>query len=734
MRIKKEILIILFIVPFLSFSQQKNDTIPIKKILNEVNINATRADKKTPIAFTDLDKTDLEKSNLGQDMPYIISMTPSIVHTSDAGAGIGYTGFRLRGSDATRINVTINGIPLNDSESQGVWWVNMPDFASSVEKIQIQRGVGTSTNGGSAFGGTINLETNKLRKRAYAITSHSIGSFNTMKNNIEFGTGVINNNFGVEGRISKIKSDGFIDRADANLESHFLSGTYYGENSSFKALLFRGEERTYQAWNGVPLQYLENDKLRTYNTYTYENEIDNYIQTHYQLHYTKEINQKTGFNIAFHYTHGEGYYEQEKLNENLTDYGLENMQINDTLITNTDLIRRKWLNNDFTGITYSINHTTNKLNLTLGGASNRYEGQHYGNIIWAQYAANGAYNHQYYWNKALKDDHNIFAKLNYQYLNKTVLFIDMQGRTVQYTFTGYDEGYFPEDQKTELLFFNPKFGVQYAINKQQTIYSSFGIANKEPNRNDYVDSEFGSYPKHETLYNYEAGYKINKKNVSLAANIYYMLYKNQLVPTGEINNVGSYIRANVAKSFRAGLEIEGAIQFSNQVKWQGNITLSKNKIHHFIEYIDNWDSWGQDSLEHNNTDIAFSPDIIWGSQISYSLINNLELNFISKYVGDQYIDNTSSQERILGEYLINHIRIIYYLKNPLFTETKISLQINNVLDSQYENNAWTYRFISENYDPRQDDIYVTKGKEGYNMSGYFPQAGRNYLFAITLGL
>ena len=732
MTIKKLMLITLFI-PVLGFTQ-KNDTIKIQKTLNEVNINAIRADKKTPIAFTDIGKADIDKTNLGQDMPYIISLTPSIVQTSDAGTGIGYTGFRLRGSDATRINVTINGIPINDAESQGVWWVNMPDLASSIENIQIQRGVGTSTNGGSSFGGTLNLETNKLNKEAYAVTNNSIGSFNTMKNNIEFGTGIIHDKFGIEGRISRIKSDGFIDRAKANLESYFFSGTYYGRNSTLKALMFGGKERTYQAWNGVPIQYLEDDKLRTFNIYSYENEVDNYMQTHSQLHYTKEVNKKTNFNIAWHYTHGEGYYEQEKLDQKLTDYGLENIQLGDTIISRTNLIRRKWLNNNFTGITYSVNHKTEKTKLIVGGSSNRYEGQHYGNVIWAQYAANGEYNHQYYWNKALKDDHNVFAKLNYQYLNNTTFFVDMQGRLIEYTFQGYDENNFPSNQKAELLFFNPKFGIQHIINKNQTIYSSFGIANKEPNRDDYVESEFGSYPKHETLYDYEGGYTINTKSISLSANAYYMFYKNQLVPTGEINNVGAYIRTNIEASFRTGLEIEGAIQLSKKIKLGANITVSKNKISRFTEYIDNWDSWDQDSIEHENTDIAFSPNIIWASQISYLPYDNLELDFISKYVGEQYIDNTSSKERMLDDYLINHIRIIYNWKNALFSTTKITLKINNVLNNKYESNAWTYRFISENYDPRQDDIYVTKGEKGYNMSGYFPQAGRHYLLGIMLGL
>ncbi len=725
------ITLILNTVFILGQAQNVTDSIKIKKTLSEVNINALRAGEKTPIAFTNISKTKIEKSNLGQDLPYIMSFTPSLVTTSDAGAGIGYTGLRIRGSDPTRINVTINGIPLNDSESQGVWWVNMPDFTSSVENIQIQRGVGTSTNGGSAFGASINLQTNGLQKEAYCITNNTIGSFSTIKNNIQFGTGLLNNKFTFDGRLSRINSEGYIDRAFSKLKSMYLQSTYYGNNYILKALTFAGNERTYQAWNGVPFNYLENN--RTFNSYTYENEVDDYTQSHYQIHYAQQINNATNFNLAMHYTNGYGYYEQEKLEEKFIDYGLENIIISNDTIFTTDLIRRKWLNNDFGGLTYSLNHTTSSMELIFGGGSNKYSGQHYGNIIWAEYSSNANYNHQYYWNKAEKIDHNIYAKANYEYNNSTNIYADLQRRKINYSFEGLDENGNVAPQEISLTFFNPKIGVFYDLNSTQCIYASFAIANKEPNRNDYIESTPISRPKHETLYDTEIGYKQKGENITLGLNLYYMDYKNQLVLTGQINDVGSYTRTNIDQSFRQGIEIESSIKLTNKINWEGNITLSENKIVRYTAYIDNWDTWSQETVEYNNTDLAFSPNIIWSSIINYNLNQKTNLDLISKYVGKQFIDNTSSKNRMLNDYLVNNIRISYVWKNKIFKNSKFILQINNVLNNEYVSNAWVYRFIADSFDPTENDPYVNADNErGYNMAGYFPEATRNYLLGISV--
>jgi len=728
---KKSWISVLLIIPFIGFSQEPTDSVRIKKILNEVNVNALRAKEKNPFAFTNVNQKEIEKANLGQDLPYIISLTPSVVTTSDAGAGIGYTSFRVRGSDPTRINVTINGIPLNDSESQGVWWVNMPDLSSSVENIQIQRGVGTSTNGAAAFGASINLKTDEIRKDAHLLTNNTLGSFATLKNNIEFGTGLINNKFSFEGCLSRILSDGYIDRATSNLKSLYLQGAYFGKSSIIKALMFTGYERTYQAWYGVPLNYLENN--RTYNPYTYDNEVDNYEQIHYQLHYSKKMSKTINYNIAAHYTHGEGYYEQEKLGEELTNYNLENIILNNDTITSSDLIRRKWLNNDFGGLTLSLTNKIGSLDLILGGATNRYSGQHYGNIIWAKYASNADFNHQYYWNKAEKWDHNFYAKANYKYNNATNLYADLQIRKIDYTFVGYDEDGSSAKQKVSLASFNPKFGVYHDLNKNQFMYVSFAVANKEPNRNDYVESTPNSRPENETLYDTEVGYKQNGNKLSLGINIYQMNYKNQLVITGQINDVGAYTRTNIDKSFRRGIELDGILSLGNKIKWSGNITLSQNKITNYTAYIDNWDNGEQIKVEYKNTDLAFSPSIIWASQFNLKLNDKIHIDFISKYVGEQFIDNTSSEDRMLDYYLVNNLRIFYKWNSNIFKTTTLILQVNNLLNNKYVSNAWVYRFISDNWDPRDSDPYVNiDSKKGYNQAAYFPEATRNYLLGFTL--
>ena len=729
----KKIQILLILNFFaLNIIAQESDSITFKKNLDEVSVNALRANEKTPIAFTNILKSEIKKSNLGQDLTYLISLTPSVVTTSDAGAGIGYTGLRVRGTDPSRINVTINGIPINDSESQGVWWVNMPDFASSLDNIQIQRGVGTSTNGAAAFGASINLKTMGLNQKAYTITNNSVGSFNTLKNNIEFGSGLLNNKFTFDGRLSKISSDGYIDRASSDLKSLYLQGAYFGKKSVLKAIVFSGQERTYQAWNGVPQRYL--DTNRTFNSYTYENEVDNYNQTHYQLHYNEQLNSKTNIHLATHYTHGEGYYENEKLNQDLADYGLSNVLIGNDTISSTDLVRRKWLNNDFGGITYSINHKNDFINLVIGGANNVYSGQHYGNVIWAQYMSNGLFNHEYYKNIATKYDNNLFIKSNFQASEKTSLFLDLQSRNIEYEFNGNDIEGNSGTQEVSLEFFNPKFGLSHKMNEEQLFYGSFAVANKEPNRSDYVESSPNSRPLHETLYDTEIGFKYSTSDFRFNANAYIMNYDNQLIKTGEINDVGYFTSENVKSSFRRGIELEGSVLLSKKLAWAANMTLSENKIDTFIQYIDSWDTGGQEEVIYTNTDLAFSPSIIWASQLTYNFEDNLSLDFITKYVGEQFIDNSSSNDRKLDDYLVNNLRVTYDLKSKIFNYARISLQINNLFDEEYVSNAWIYRFVSDGYDPSEDDHYVTQGSDGgYNMAGYFPEATRNYLVGLTLG-
>ena len=723
-----------FLAIGISLNAQQKDTLIIYPDLQEVQINALRATPQTPMSYSNIGAQQLNEQNLGQDIPYMLSLTPSVVTTSDAGAGIGYTGFRVRGSDPTRINVTIDGIPLNDPESQGVWWVNMPDFTSSVEDIQIQRGVGTSTNGAGAFGASINLKTQSLRAKPYATTSNTIGSYSTLKNNVEFGSGLLADKFTLDGRLSRISSDGYIDRATSDLKSLYLSAAYYGADEALKLSVISGKEKTYQAWNGVPLSYLDDDSLRTFNSYTYENETDNYWQDHYMLHYNKQLANNGKFNLGLHFTHGEGYYEQYKNGQDFADYGLNNVIVGNDTLTETDLIRRKWLDNDFYGAVFSYNNRKDKLNYTIGGGWNTYDGRHYGVVRWAEYASNSQIDHIYYDNDGIKTDFNIYAKGLYQYNDDLTVYADLQQRQIDYSFLGKDEYGAERNDTVNFEFFNPKFGAYYQIDNTSSAFVSFAIANREPNRSDFIESSPNSRPLHETLYDTEVGYKMESSNFAFSATAYYMIYENQLILTGKINDVGAYTRENVGYSERKGIELEAGVKINPKWSWSANATFSENTIAHYTEYVDNWDTWGQESKSYSNTTIAFSPDVIWASQLDYQFKNNIELQFISKYVDEQFIDNTSSDERKLDAYLIHHARLIWDIESKLFKSAKLSFQINNLMDEKYVNNAWVYRFKSDGYDPRPDDPYVTSNSDGgYDMAGYFPQAKRNFLIGLSLG-
>ncbi len=726
----------------------------------ELIVSSTRASEITPMTFTNVTKEKLEKNNLGQDVPFLLKWTPSVVVTSDAGAGIGYTGIRIRGSDPTRTNVTINGIPLNDSESQGVFWVNMPDFASSTEDIQVQRGVGTSTNGAGAFGASINLNTSKVHTDAYGKIASSIGSFNTLKNSVQFGSGLIKDKFTFDGRLSQLQSDGYIDRAEVDLSSYYLSGAYIGDKTSVRFNTFSGHEVTYQAWNGVPAQFLDGEELQfdvtglplesgeliRYNVSgteksgtPHDNEVDDYRQTHYQALINHQVNGAVNFNGALHYTKGQGFFEQYKGGEDFSAYGLNPIELSADTITSTDLIRRRWLDNDFYGVTYALNYTPNdKIDFTLGGAWNNYEGKHFGEIVWAQFASDGALGHRYYDNDATKTDFNIFGKLNYMLTDKLSSYVDLQYRKVDYEFQGLDaDGSFIEANEN-LNFFNPKVGLTYQLKNNAQTYVSFGVANREPNRSDFTDSSPDSRPTHETLYNAELGYRKNFRKTVLGANAYWMQYDNQLVLTGQLNDVGENTRINVDDSFRAGVELEGALEVMDGLTINAGATFSQNKIKAFTEFIDNWDIGGQGQVNHEDTDLAFSPNLLFSGGMNYDVFKDndkqqLSLSLTGKYVGQQFIDNTSNENTQLDAFAYGDFRVGYTIKTKWVEEIGITLLVRNVFDAQYVNNAWTYRYQSAGFDARPFDAFArSEGNSIYNLTGFYPQAGRNYLLGINL--
>tara|TARA_B110000879_G_scaffold6285_1_gene8127 strand:- start:110 stop:2401 length:2292 start_codon:yes stop_codon:yes gene_type:complete len=737
------------------FLPTSSKTDSIKTTLDEFEVTTTRVGEKSPVAHENISKEEIEVNNHGVDLPILLDQATSVVTTSDAGAGIGYTGIRVRGSDATRVNVTINGIPFNDAESQGVFWVNMPDISSSTDDIQIQRGVGASTTGASAFGASLNLSTLSTinATKPYGEISNSYGSFNTLKNTIKLGTGLIDGKWNFEGRLSKVTSDGFIDRASSDLNSYYLSGSYLGEKTSIQAVAFSGQEVTYQAWNGIPLSFLENnsDSGKTYNPYEYENEVDNYNQSHYQLHFTNKPNKNLKLNASLHYTRGIGYFEQYKgigqnasLNyfsqESLSDYGLQDViTTSGDTISETDLIRRRWLDNHFYGIVYSAEYNADNFQFILGGGANQYLGGHYGEVIWAQYASNGNIRHRYYDNDATKNDINIYGKLNYDLNSNFNIYVDLQQRFVSYDFIGLDENGSDLSQNAKLSFFNPKVGFNYLINTNTSLYAFAGIGNKEPSRNDYTESTPSNRPDHENLLDIEFGYRYSSEKMSFAANFYNMQYKNQLILTGELNDVGSAVRINIPNSYRRGLELSGAFKLMDKLTWKLNTTLSQNKIAEFNEFVDNWDTGGLDEVAHENTNIAFSPSIIAGSQLIFTPFKTpdngtLDFVLVTKYVGEQFIDNTSSEFAKLDAYLVNDFRVSYSVKTKVFKELVISSWVRNLFNKNYISNAWIYRFNTTG-DPTSYDSYANaegSGTNSFNQIGAFNQAGINFFLGLKL--
>ncbi|MXV14968.1 TonB-dependent receptor [Pedobacter sp. HMF7056] len=695
------------------------DTLKTMKDLDEVAIKATRATVNSATTFRNMNKAEIAKNNLGQDLPYLLNQTPSVVVSSDAGAGVGYTGLRIRGSDGSRINVTINGIPLNDAESQGSFFINLPDFASSVDNIQVQRGVGTSTNGAGAFGASLNIQTTTLRDSAYAELNNTFGSYNTWKNTVNVGTGLINNRFTFDGRLSRIRSDGYIDRASSNLKSFFMSGAYYGKRDLVRANVFSGTEKTYQAWNGVAEELLKTD--RTHNDFTYENQTDNYSQDHYQLFHTHTFSNKFTSNFALHYTHGEGYYEEYKEDQTLAGYGINPVMVGGTTVTRSDLVRRLWLDNDFYGLTYSFNYTLGtKLAFTLGGGYNEYKGKHFDEVTWAQYAnydASTSARHRYNDNDAVKTDFNTFGKISY-HIGSMDLFADLQFRRITYSFLGFDRNKNNIQQQADLNFFNPKLGATYALNERSNIYASFSVGNKEPNRNDYTESTPDSRPHREHLNDLEAGYRLAGTKVSAGVNAFGMFYKDQLVVTGKLNDVGAQTRQNVPHSYRAGIELDGRWMVTKRLSWAATASLSRNKVRNYTEYINDDAAPIVKTFGYKNTDLAFSPAFIGSSELSWTIFNGTGVALLSKYVSKQYLDNTASETRILPSFFVNDVRLSRTASFKGIKNIGISLSVNNVFNTLYENNGYTYSGLS--------------GGVVYRGNGYYPQATRNFLAALSL--
>jgi iron complex outermembrane receptor protein len=682
---------------------------------DEVVVEATRADELTPTTFVNMDRSTIRGQDFGQDLPYLLNWTPSLVTTSDAGTGIGYTGVRIRGSDATRINVTINGIPYNDSESLGTFWVDIPDIASSTRSIQIQRGIGTSTNGAGAFGGTVNLQTTLSSDTPFAEATLAVGSFNTRRYTLTAGTGLINGHWFAEGRLSKISSDGYVDRAFSDLGSYYLSGGYRSENTILSAIFFGGREVTYQSWYGIDTEMMK--ERRTFNyagaiydengnvIRYYDNQTDNYRQDHSQLHVSQVLSPSTTLSAALHYTFGRGYYEEYNQDASFQSLGLPNVVIGDSVVEAGDFVTRKWLRNHFYGATFSLHHEGTNADLIFGGGYHRYNpGYHFGEITWGEFVPDLAPGQRFYEGESDKSDVNLYAKVQYRFTDRLNGFADIQWRRVAYTTAGTDDDQTAYDISDEHNFFNPKAGLSYTLNNGGVVYASYAIAHREPARNDYLENDVR--PRPERMGNLEAGFRKSTASYEFAVNYYLMRYRDQLVLTGELDNVGNPIRANVGKSYRTGIEVSGGIRFSRWVDWNVNATWSRNRN---IDYV--WEE-ADGSTHTANTAIILSPDWIAGSQLTFHPHRRVGISLLSKYVSKQYLDNTQNEALTLDAYFVNDLRISWEFQPTGTKSVELSLLVNNLFDTEYASNGYSYDGVPY----------------------FYPQAGINVLGRIAVKL
>ncbi|WBX78487.1 TonB-dependent receptor [Tenacibaculum ovolyticum] len=675
-----------------------------ENVLDEVLVSAVRVKADAPVTHSNLTKKEIAKRNLGQDIPILLNYLPNVISSSDAGAGVGYTYIRVRGSDASRVNVTVNGIPYNDAESQGTFWVNMGDFASSTQSLQLQRGVGTSTNGSGAFGASLNILTDAVAEKSGGEISNSFGSYGTRKHTVKFTTGKVNKHFEFAGRLSNIYSDGYIDRSSSDLKSYFLQGSYTDGNTLIKALVFGGKEKTDQAWYGLSATELKEDRRQ--NPYTYDNETDNYQQDHYQLHWNEKLNDNWSTNIGLNYTRGKGYYEQFKEGEDAIDY-------NNLIVDDSDVIVRRWLDNHFYVINGNTTYKNDRLEVISGFSFSKYDNDHYGEIIWgSDLAPNVSIRDHYYDSTSNKYDWSAFSKATFNVSENLKAYVDLQGRIVKYKTVGLTSDRDPININKKYRFFNPKVGLTYNVNKEHSLYASYAKANREPNRKDFE----GGNSKHESLDDYEFGWRLKNKTVKLSTNVYYMNYKNQLILTGAIDsNTGEPLRASSGRSYRLGLEIDADISLTKSFSVRQNIAVSQNKN---IDFFTNRDNALQ---ELGNTTIANSPNIVSGNTFVYHPSENFQIAFLTKFVGEQYLSNTDTKASKLDSYFTSDFNIMYELKTKsIFKSIVFTGLVNNVFNKEYVDRGYIYL-----------DDWSTPGTT-QEAQGYYPQATINFLAGITL--
>lgn len=729
----------------LAATAPKADTAKVVRLQN-VEVTATRATKSTPVAFTNVSKQQIAELNHGKDIPFLISSTPSVLTTSDAGAGIGYSAMRVRGTDATRINVTANDIPMNDAESHSIFWVNTPDFASSLEDIQIQRGVGTSTNGAGAFGASVNMRTQRFSMNPYAEMSGTYGSFNTNKETFKVGSGLIGGHWNFDARFSHIASDGYRDRASSKLHSYFAQAGYFGGQTSVRFITFGGKECTYHAWDGISKSYLTDNRKYNPNGEIkrdgkvigfYDDQTDNYRQTHYQLIWDQGIGANWHWNLGLHYTDGFGYYQEYKNARTLKEYGLEPFMVGDNKVKKSSLVRKKNVDSGFGGAVFSLNFTKGSLNTTFGGSFNSYANDHYGNVIWVEnYLLPLDPSHEYYRNKGKKNDFTIYWKASNTLWQSLRLYADVQYRHIGFKINGdndkWDWTASPEhlqvlnvDEKFD--FFNPKVGLIYDFNKHNTAYASFSVAQKEPTRNNYTDGLFTVHPKAEKLFDWEAGYTFSSDRFTAGVNFYYMKYKDQLVLNGKLNEIGEAMAENVPDSYRMGVELQAGVKITEWLRWDLNGTFSRNRIKDYVGYVSNYeastwnDLYTQTAVEKGNTTIAMSPSFIGNSVIAFNL-KGFSAQFTSQYVSRQYLDNFENKEDSLDPYFVSHLNLAYTFKLPHVKAITVGCTVYNIFNEKYETNGYS------------QTCALVSADGSYKLSSdprFYPMAGTNVLAHLT---
>ena len=746
----KRIFICLLSCTFISsYTQAQDDSSKIKnsiELLEPIEVRAVRSSYKTPFVFTNVKSKDITKLNTGQNLPYLLGNTPSVVISSDDGLGIGYASMRLRGSDVTRINFTLNGIPVNDPESQNVFFVNLPDLGASAASIQIQRGVGASTNGAGAFGATISIDNLEQTKQPGLKISSATGSYNTWKNTLQASTGLLQNGFTIDMRLSQISSDGYIQRSFSDLKSlqALTSWQSHDEKTSIKLNILMGKERTGQAWTGVGTLFTTDDAhLYDYkkqlnqigrrtnplglmeNGDYYKDQTDNYQQNYYQLFFNHKLNRHWTATISGFLTRGKGYYQEYKAQDKLSKYGLySQFIIGDSIIKKANFVRQLWLDNYFYGTVFSANYQSIKNTIHIGGAYTKYDGKHYGILKYASFAYPVDY--KYYNATAFKNDFNFYTKWQHSFTPQFSTYADAQIRFLKYNINGFK--YNPQlSYKNNYVFFNPKMGATYILNKNgnylNKVFASFAIANKEPVRDDF-ETATTEKPKHETLQDFELGYAYQNSKLYAEINGYYMNYQNQLILTGQVNDVGAYARVNVPKSYKIGIELATRYTITSWLQAEANAALSSNKIKEIKQYIDNYDTGVQAVESFTHTDISFTPNLITGTTLSFIPYqkNNTTfyIEYFDRYTGRQFLDNAANKLKSINPYYVSNVRFRYEFTTKKFKNVQALLIVNNILNKKYENNGYTFSYIDNG--------------TGYTENFYFPQAGTHFNVGITVGM